>query len=66
MGPAGRTSPVGLVTWSTRAMRVRGVTAARIAPKACSGVAPGNGNRATATRAPEASATRAAAERQAP
>jgi hypothetical protein len=54
---SGSTSPVGLVTWSTSARRVRGVTPASTTSTTASGSATGNGTVATTTRAPVRSAT---------
>ncbi len=53
----GKTSAVGLVTWLTRARRVRGVTAASSASTISSSLLTGSGIRATTTRAPAGSAT---------
>ena len=47
----GRTSAVGLVTWSSMTSRVRGPTASSTAARAASGVASGNGIRPSRARA---------------
>lgn len=61
----GRTRPVGLVTWSSRARRVRAVAFASTASTTACGEASGNGMTATTTRAPLRSATQSSVFRQA-
>jgi hypothetical protein len=56
---------VGLVTWSRRASRVRGVTRARTASTTSSAERRGNGTAATTTRAPAHAVAPTAAFRQA-
>src|SRR5205807_2185274 len=48
----GKTSPVGLVTWSSSTSRVRGVTLPSTASVTCAGPAMGQGTAATTTFAP--------------
>ena len=61
----GKTSAVGLLTWSTKARRVRGVTAASSGAITSSSPAIGNGTGATTTRAPLRAATKRRVLRQA-
>jgi hypothetical protein len=53
----GSTRPVGLVTWSSIASRVRGVTFSSTASTTASSVMPGNGSGASTTFAPVCAAT---------
>ncbi len=53
----GRMSAVGLVTWSSSARRVRGVTAASTASTISSGPRTGKGSDTVTTRAPARAAT---------
>jgi hypothetical protein len=61
----GNTSAVGLVTWSSTASRVRGVTAAMTAATTSPSPGSGNGTDATVTRAPARRATNSIALRHA-
>ncbi len=64
-GPIGRMRAVGLVMWSSRARRVRGVTPAITVSTIACPDATGNGSVTVTTRAPLRSATKSSVLRQA-
>ena len=65
MRSSGRIRAVGLVMWSSRARRVRGVTPASTVSTIAWGSATGNGSVTVTTRAPLRSATKSSVLRQA-